>query len=258
MTPPTEESEVGERGFRMLPWDSDRFGFPVARIVSLQNPAKLPGMLNEMRRLRIGLVYLSVPAHDPVLSASLLAECNGRLVDSRITYVADLAGIASSEQTRAPNREPLIVEYPKGDVEDSLLLLARESGIFSRFRVDPRINPAVFESIYDAWIRRSAQREIADEVYVHRHGDGIAGFVTVGTRGNRSDIGLLAVGEQFRGRGVGGALVRRAHSWARSRGLLLAQVVTQRANRAACDLYESAGYAIESIEHVYHFWLDPE
>ena len=46
-----------------------------------------------------------------------------------------------------------------------------------------------------------------------------------------------------------------AHRWMQQRGAQVAQVVTQLDNRAACRLYERAGYRISRLQHFYHFWL---
>jgi dTDP-4-amino-4,6-dideoxy-D-galactose acyltransferase len=82
-------------------------------------------------------------------------------------------------------------------------------------------------------------------------------MVTVGEKQGRGDIGLLAVAAGMQGSNVGVSLVRAAREWARRKGYRLAQVVTQGENVPACRLYEKCGYAIDKVEHFYHFWICP-
>ena len=84
------------------------------------------------------------------------------------------------------------------------------------------------------------------------------GFVTVGTKNQRADIGLIAVGESARGMGCGKALVRRAAQWALDSGMKSLQVVTQGTNTAASQLYLRCGLAPETVSPVFHFWLQKE
>ncbi len=247
------------RGFEILPWDSAQFGFPVARVASTVHPRYLEPLLRDARAANVGLAYYSIPTHAPEIPDAVLRAAGGRLISTRMTYIADLAERASfpgSFSTAAVDAYA-ITSYEGSDAHSQIVALARASGEYSRFRVDPGIDPRIFHAIYDAWIVRSVRREIAEEVLVARASSGIVGLVTLGTRGDRGDIGLLAVDGAARGRGIGRALVGAAQRWTVQRGLSAAQVVTQAANEAACRLYASAGYTVERMEREYHFWLRP-
>ena len=89
---------------------------------------------------------------------------------------------------------------------------------------------------------------------VKEHED-LLGLITLGAKGDRADIGLLAVAGHTRNKGIGRALVANADHQFAERGYALAQVVTQRSNLGACKLYEACGYQIENVENVFHFWL---
>jgi dTDP-4-amino-4,6-dideoxy-D-galactose acyltransferase len=244
--------------FDVLDWDSARFGFTVARVRALDSLADLPRVAEQMRRHGIALAYYSLPTAQPQIPRALLTELGGRLVDTRVTFGARLVAPAIGETPRgaaAVHGGHHVSEYHPTTVGPTLIRLARESGAFSRFRVDPRIAPGVFEAIYDAWIRRSVRREIADDVLVAKHGRRILGLVTVKANADRGEIGLLSVDGAARGRGIGTALVFAAHDSMVRRGCTHSGVATQRANRGACGLYESSGYIVERLERVYHFWL---
>jgi dTDP-4-amino-4,6-dideoxy-D-galactose acyltransferase len=115
----------------------------------------------------------------------------------------------------------------------------------------------LFVDMYRIWIKRSVRREIADVVLVARDdslaGD-LAGFVTIGREKSIGKIGLIAVADQARGRGVGRRLMAAAHSWMRSHGADQALVVTQLANEPACGLYRRCEYRLSALEHFYHLW----
>jgi ribosomal protein S18 acetylase RimI-like enzyme len=115
----------------------------------------------------------------------------------------------------------------------------------------------MFVALYETWLRRSTLHELADAVEaVGRRDDpaDVLGFVTLSVVADVGQIGLLAVAPTARGQGLGRVLLGAAHQRMRERGAAKAQVVTQRANRPACRLYERAGYRVAGIQHVYHFW----
>jgi dTDP-4-amino-4,6-dideoxy-D-galactose acyltransferase len=245
-------------GFAVLEWDSAQFGFPVARMSPIGDHQQLSAGLREARHSGIVLAYLMLPSSMDV-AADILEEFGGVSVNGRVTYVADRHALDHlNTRPHSGSRDDAYEFSPIDgvDVGQSLIRLARESGAFSRFRVDPRIDRSVFESIYDTWIARSVRGEIAESVVVARRDDEIVGMVTLNRLSTgRGEIGLLAVDHRFRGRGVGRGLVSEAAVWARARSLGAVQVVTQRENGPACALYESMGFVVERSDHVYHFWL---
>ena len=232
----------------MLAWDTDHFGFPVARIETAGDPDLLSPLLHRAMEAGVTLAYWHTPPASQVPDV-LLARYGGRLVDRKVTYVSELASTVD-----APPHTGL-ESYRSEVAAEDVRRLALLSGVHSRFRVDPRLEPRIFETVYDAWIDQSVRREIAEEVLLVRGAGQAIGLVTLGEKQGRGDIGLLAVAEAARGKGVGSTLVRAAQRWARSRGFEVAQVVTQLDNRAACALYEACDYTIETVEHVYHFWF---
>ena len=68
-------------------------------------------------------------------------------------------------------------------------------------------------------------------------------------------IGLLAVDESVRGNSVGRELIKAAFSSFGKRGISNIEVVTQKANKAACRFYETCGFTVRNIENVYHLWI---
>ena len=247
----TPASESADAGFDVLAWDSDVFGFPVARVRdSVRSAESLAHAVDALRDHSVRLAYYSFPWDDSGLR-DVAGQQGGRLVDRKVTYAAACTEIVAAPASAGVD----VVRYESGEADETLIRLARQSGEYSRFNTDPRVESRVFEHIYDAWIRNSVSRTMADDVFVARVDGSIAGLVTVGERRRRGDIGLLAVAAAARRRGVGRALVARARDWTLDRGLTAAQVVTQGENTPACELYEACGYRAEQVLAVFHFWL---
>ncbi|NVN92174.1 MAG: GNAT family N-acetyltransferase [Desulfuromonadales bacterium] len=239
--------------YQLLDWDSGFFGFAVARII----PDKLSfdGLeetLNHMQQVNISLAYWA-SSPDDAESQEAASSCGGVLVDRKVTYVIDEEGMRTG--TLSSESSAVVEEYSELQPNTELVNLAIQAGIYSRFKTDPRIPAERFFELYTLWIQNSVTMKIADAVLVARNEGKVVGMVTVGRKGERADIGLIAVDGAMRGRNLGYSLVRAAQKWALWKGFTAAQVVTQEENVSACRLYEKCGYRNDKIENIYHFWL---
>lgn len=235
---------------RLLEWDTGFFGFPVAKIVNAQaQPEELREAVSQLQSRQIPLAYWFATNPSPE-AQSLIVELGGTLVDEKLTFVACLEKL--SDQTLLPLS--LVEPYSAGMPLSDLMQLAVESGIYSRFVVDPKFPQAKARAMFEQWIVRSIDKSLADEVLVIRQESKIVGMVTIAKAGTRGSIGLLAVAEQCRGRHYGQALVRAAQQWCRNRDFQEVQVVTQQANVAAQRLYYKCDFELEQMESCYHIW----
>lgn len=241
--------------FKILDWDSDFFGFTVAKILPAKITAiELTGTIEKMKKDGVTLAYWASEPEDNE-SQSCAQSANAFLADRKVTY------IISSEEIKAKdnyftNIEPIVEEYSNVVPTTELIDLALQAGEFSRFKIDPRISEDSFVELYTLWIRRSVTREIADTVFVVRREGKIAGMVTVGEKAGRADIGLIAVDGSLRGQRAGTALVKAAQQWGIKKGYSTAQVVTQGDNLPACRFYEKCGYRVDKVENIYHLWVN--
>lgn len=239
--------------YKILEWDSEFFGFTVARILpdKLQLQ-ELEETLRCMQREKVSLAYWASNPDDGE-SQEAARSCGGVLADRKVTFVIDAEDIRTRSHSAALSA--VVEEYtdllPAPELED----LAIQAGIYSRFKVDPRIPANRFVDLYKLWIQNSVNKKIADTVLVIRDKGKAVGMVTVGQKGDRADIGLIAVDVSMRGRSLGLSLVRAAQEWTISKGYLVAQVVTQGENLSACRLYEKCGYHVDKVENIYHFWM---
>lgn len=224
-----------------LDWDSDFFGFGVG-VLKPQSTAAVPALVKEARASGLKLLYWFADPQDGEAAAA--AEAVGAfLADRKVTFLAD----ASS---RSGEVAPGLHTATK--VTPQLHSLALQSGHYSRFKVDPRMPPDAFERMYTLFIERSVSGALAREVIV---ADDEAGFITLREKGDRLDIGFLAVDSKVRSRGLGAQLVSAAFARAQQWGFAKVQVVTQTDNEGACRFYERCGFGRERVEFVYHVWV---
>lgn len=225
--------------FEILQWDSDFFNFKVAKIKN--NILLEEDFLKKLSNENVQLAYYSSKTK---LTKTSNEYYNIDLVDEKVTFLKEI-----EKSSLISKAESYLEKYP----DKKLINLAIESGIYSRFNVDPKIGRKKFEELYTRWIVKSVSKEIADDVLVYKIEGEITGFVTVGQKNERADIGIIAVDKSYRGKGIGKTLMKAAENFYSDK-LKLIQVVTQGGNFPAIKLYLSCGYKPEKTEYFYHLW----
>lgn len=235
---------------KLLKWDTAFFRFNVARIVNSRADAvELKHAVSQMDSQGIVLAYWA--AHQPEAEIHELAcSLGGTLVDEKQTFVADLDALPVIHCLTEDQVEPWRDSMSLLELKD----LAVQSGGHSRFFVDPKFPRDKAIAMFEEWIVHSIDGTLAEQVLVIRQEQRAAGLVTLCRSGPRGSIGLLSVAEGYRGRRFGEALVRAAMDWCRHQGIRQVQVITQRANVAAGNLYQKCGFELEESASVYHFW----
>lgn len=249
-----------------LAWDTQQFGFPVARLQAAGlATSEIECLIGSAQAAGIEMLVVTMGAQEE-LAEETLYRFGGILADDKVTFerrLADDAPLRLAASTDRYDEQACIGpceldEYLADErLAAELLGLSLASGQYSRFRVDRRFPRSAFETLYRLWIERSVRRELADVVLVARAADrhsALAGMITVAVAGQVGTIGLVAVAEAARGQGIGTRLIEAAHNEMRRRGAGTARVVTQLVNRPACGLYRRAGYRLAATERIYHFW----
>ncbi len=243
-----------------LDWESGHFQLEAAQLSPADlDESALTAALCHARADRVRLVVWPAAA-GRAISARLLSEFGGTLVDRKLTFGRSLTTVAEVEPHSAA--EIHVVPYAGRSVSNDLYEVALASGVYSRFKVEAHFAAEKFAAMYRVWIERSVRGELAGAVLVaHQpsHANGgepsLAGMVTVSQADGAGSIGLIAVAPAARGLGVGSGLIAAAHRWMQAAGATEARVVTQGANLPACRLYERAGYRVVREQPYYHFWL---
>lgn len=224
---------------KKLEWDTAFFGYRVGQfLVKTGEKVDVQNLLNEAENYK--LVYV---ISDDKINSFFKGL---KLVDTKTTFV-------KQELTKADGVDFNLVDYLPGQ-DEKLQKLALQSGVYSRFRIDPNFVNKEFEKLYQKWLADSVNKIVADNVIIfNEHGE-CNGFITVKFQNEFAQIGLIAVDEKSRGNGVGLALLNYVNNLAINNGLDKIKVVTQLENMAAMKLYEKAGYSIESKKYIYHLW----
>jgi dTDP-4-amino-4,6-dideoxy-D-galactose acyltransferase len=195
------------------------------------------------------LLYISTDPGNDRTNEFLLSR-NIFLADKKTTYRLDL----SEEKGRKTNTSRVHV-YESSAIDQHVIDIGIQSSLYSRFMVDLRFPNEKAREMYRIWMRRSIDREIADEVFICKdHGDEVMGVITVSKNHQRVDIGILAVDQRYRGQQIGKELVQAVIDYSRNNGYSQVQVVTQGANIAACQFYESCGFKVNDVVNLYHYW----
>jgi predicted GNAT family acetyltransferase len=69
-------------------------------------------------------------------------------------------------------------------------------------------------------------------------------------------IGLIAVNDAHRGKGVASRLLAAIGRWMVGQGAKISTVATQGDNWPARRCFERAGYAVQSSLHLHHLWRE--
>lgn len=235
---------------KRLDWDSRFFQKEVFRVFA---PAGLSlydwdAVRQQLTDQQADLAYIFVPETDENFGEKP-EEIGAVLYDQKVTFHKNLSAVPG-----LGDWAPAVSVYA-GPLIPELRELSLIAGADSRFNKDPRLK-AYFPVLYEQWMTNSLSRQIADQVFVYRVKDRIVGMLTCALRQGTGQIGLIATLPGFRGQGIGKALVHHAENYYRTKQVYASTVVTQYTNQEAMLFYQRAGFAIQQVEYVYHFWLN--
>jgi dTDP-4-amino-4,6-dideoxy-D-galactose acyltransferase len=234
----------------VLPWDSDFFGCRVARATASRlDPESLARLLAWCRAESVDWLYFLADSDDG--DTVLLAERAGfHFVDIRVELELSLGAQRAARPSAAFQIRPATV-----DDLAALRPIAADVHTDSRYFFDRRVPRERARALYETWIERSVTDGLADIVLVAELA-GVASAYITGRLGDDSSvsIGLIGVGPNARGQGVGTALVREVLSWAESQRAVRVTVVTQGRNVVAQRLYQGSGFRSRAVSLWYHLW----
>jgi ribosomal protein S18 acetylase RimI-like enzyme len=142
-----------------------------------------------------------------------------------------------------------------------LQAIARSSHGATRFYHDPGFSRERCDALYERWITNACTAE-GEQVFVIRDGGQAVGYITCETDvsttdGSTGQIGLVAVAEAQRGRGLGERLVQASLAWFSSQSFDRVRAVSQARNAASARLYDQMGFVTTTVERWYHLWPGP-
>lgn len=228
---------------QMLEWDTEFWGFPVARVVADRlNPREARQIAAWCDRSDVDCAFLLAGADDGDTAA--VAESVGfRPVDTRVTLLRP----AQSPQVDGKPSPARIRSVDEGDRE-RIAELARDAHTDTRFFFDARFPRERAADLYERWVCRGIDEEGRHLLVAEENGE-ILGYLMIVD--DPPSIDLIAVAEEARGQGVGTSLVSAAIKHFPGAPL---QVVTQARNVPALRLYEAGGFRTTTTEVWYHRW----
>ena len=183
-----------------LEWDSMFFGYKIASIQPLELESDdLTRIISELRNNDFKLAYCFVNPDDEV-SIKSITNASGLLVDEKVTF--SIQGFKEIVP-ESSNIRPYNLTY----LSENLKILTLQSGLYSRFKIDPNFQNNEYENLYIEWIKKSVTKSVADEILIYYEGSEEKGFVTLAIKKDIGSIGLIAVDEKERGKSIGRKLV---------------------------------------------------
>ncbi len=236
----------------LLPWDSNFFGFPVARVRgNVLTPDIADAIECWCEERRIQCLYFLARSDDSV-TVTLAEAWEFHLVDVRMTLERTV-----SDAPRPGMAKPVSgIRETRIDDLSEMRRIARISHTDTRFFYDDRFPREQCESLYETWIQSSFEG-FAQAVFVSDVKGSVGGYVTC-HRSKESDegsIGLIAVDVPHQGKGLGRQLVAAAMEWFIAQNVRRVSVVTQGRNMAAQRLYARTGFIPRTLELYYHRWF---
>jgi dTDP-4-amino-4,6-dideoxy-D-galactose acyltransferase len=230
-----------------LEWDSNFFGLKIARLGGQRlTPAEWPSVEEWCLSEGIRCVYFLAAADDAETIRT--AEAHGfGLVDIRVTLDLDIPEVIPDA--------PDVRLFEPADAPQ-LRDIAKVSHRDSRFYFDRSFPADRCDALYETWIERSTQGWADATLVAGRPGEA-CGYLTCHLNSSGAgSIGLVAVGEQQRGRGLGRQLVDASLSYFRQNGMERVSVVTQGRNIDSQRLYQRCGFRTRSQLLWFHRWFE--
>jgi ribosomal protein S18 acetylase RimI-like enzyme len=238
----------------MLPWDTEYFGFPIARVTATTLTPPLWREVEQWCAAR-GVRCLYCFLQPDFRSARIVESAGGNLVNVRMNY-----------ERREPVRLPAAVASNNrvregGDGDMPALERIAATSHRGRFHHDERFDPAKADELYCIWIRKG-RLEIKDHVLVADDAAGVMrGYCACAIKtlpaGDRIGfIEIIGVDEAARGQGIGRDLLVAALAYFAANGLSTVRLVTQAENIVAQRLYQRFGFLVTDCELIYHKWFD--
>lgn len=231
------------KDIKVLSWDTNFFGYKIARYMSQEIEKEQISNLNlHAREEGIKCLYFlaSLTCHETTL---LLEKNQFHLMDIRVTLSKNIQ----------KNDMKYKLEFASEKDVIEIQRISKGAYVFSRFYFDSllRDKAALF---FDVWIENSL-KGWADCNLILKVNNKIGAFLTAHVAGEELNIGLVGVSKECRGQGLGHQVLEMLESWAIDKKIKKINVTTQARNVSAMRLYEKAGYRVVDTKAWYHKWF---
>jgi GNAT superfamily N-acetyltransferase len=252
MTPGASE-DPATQACELLEWDSEHFGFPIARVTGDALTSEGADAADDWcREHGIRCLYLCAGAEDA--ETSRVAAARGfRVVDVRIISRRPYEGLL---ELPAGSDRVEIRDATEADLEFARDLAAR-SHYTSRFYFDGNFPRERCDALYAAWVERGHRDPERRLLIGVVDGEPVGYFVCSPLSPDREGHGeLVAVHERHRGKGYGRALHFAEYRQFAARGALTQRATMSVRALANVRLHEQLGFRTDEIQFWHHKWYD--
>lgn len=230
-----------------LEWESDFFGFQIGELVYEEETPEIEVILHDARKNHYKLIYLK-SANRVNKITHYLSPIISVYLSCKLTFVYNIDTIELNQVDKN------IIKFTGRN--DELYDLAFQAGHESRYKLDRQFSNSDFEKMYRKWIDNSRNGIMGHEIYVYEEGNVIQGFITYKKiPPGKLSIGLIATGYDFRGKGIGKALISKTKEYMKFNDINELFVSTQESNKGACEFYLKQGFKIHSKQYIYNIWI---
>jgi dTDP-4-amino-4,6-dideoxy-D-galactose acyltransferase len=243
------DPEVAAPACELLDWDSEFFGFPIARVRgSVLTDASAASIDAWCEEREIHCLYLLADADDPE-TARVAGSSGYRQVDVRLTLRHELEPL--------PHRgSDALVRDADGDDIPWLRELAARSHDHSRFFHDPGFDRRRCGELYATWMEAGTRDPDRWVLVAELEGSPVGyQLITPGEDGGTTQMNLLAVDEAHRGRRLGRTLLAEGLRRAHSHGSTAVETATQERNEASLQAHLALGFTGTRRQVWHHKWF---
>lgn len=233
-----------------LRWDSEFFGFPVAKVeLTDRSSDDLASIEAEARAAGITCLYGSLDPADPPSSA-MVQGMGWRFVDAAIMYSLH------PREPELPCPPGISIRSGTPDDLDELAPMVALLSPWGRFAADPRFGQEAGHRVQRAWIERAATCTTGEFELVVAVDDEDGSLVAFISRAREPEPVIDTIGTLAVGAGAARALVGVSRGWAGD-GPLLGGPIAAR-NVVASRFVQTVGYRATWTRYLYHRWLDED
>jgi dTDP-4-amino-4,6-dideoxy-D-galactose acyltransferase len=215
-------------------WDSAFFGRKIGRLTAV--PPDVETLKKELDwAVRQKFAYLTCRLWAVDIGAVQRLEKHG-------FYLTDVGIVWEKSSARSPLPQIPVTEGTINDVA-SVRKIAKDLFTDGRFYHDPFFSRQEADSLYQSWVENSL-KGYADKVFLVQD----KGFIACRKSDAGGEIQLIGVAREFRGEGIGTALVQAAVFWFCSIGAGRVFVRTQASNISAVNLYEKNHFHLKTAD----------
>ncbi len=250
---------------RVLDWDTNFFGYKVARIECTDLYKRiLNGCIEKAKKDNIRCIYyLSEQKNQEILES-----VGFKRIEGKVDYAYRTKNIDPPED----------VEIEEAKLEDLPEIKKIASRVFrgvTRFYKDPNFDRQKIDTFYQIWIDK-LMKDDGSTILIIIDNNRIVAFNGISFNNGVGRIFLIAVDEDFKNKGYGEILIKQAYKFfikniknLESEGIniykkdekiykMRVNVSTQDDNIAAKILYEKMGFVNQDTKYWFHWWNEED